>query len=98
ILLVTLNRPRDLNCINMDGHIELDAVWRWLDEEPSLSVGILTGEGRAFSAGADLKGRTPSDLPSFAVTLTDSQNSTTKTSRANHASCLPPASVGSRAA
>jgi enoyl-CoA hydratase/carnithine racemase len=57
VILVTLNRPRDLNCINLAGHVELDAVWTFLDEEPSLSVGILTGAGRAFCAGADLKGK-----------------------------------------
>ncbi|KAJ5787549.1 hypothetical protein N7457_002539 [Penicillium paradoxum] len=55
ILLVTLNRPRDLNCINTQGHADLHEVWEWLDEEPSLRVGILTGTGRAFCAGADLK-------------------------------------------
>lgn len=56
VLLVTLNRPRDLNCINSQGHAELHEVWEWMDEEPSLRVGILTGTGRAFCAGADLKG------------------------------------------
>lgn len=56
VLLVTLNRPRDLNCINGAGHVELDAVWSWMDREPSLRVGIVTGAGRAFCAGADLKG------------------------------------------
>ncbi|GFF30688.1 transcriptional adapter 2 [Aspergillus udagawae] len=55
ILLVTLNRPRDLNCINTTGHQELNSIWHWLDDEPSLRVGILTGTGRAFCAGADLK-------------------------------------------
>ncbi|KAJ5666932.1 Mevalonyl-coenzyme A hydratase sidH [Penicillium macrosclerotiorum] len=57
ILLVTLNRPRDLNCINSQGHSDLHDVWEWLDEEPSLRVGIITGKGRAFCAGADLKGK-----------------------------------------
>lgn len=55
ILLVTLCRPKDLNCIDSAGNAELDAVWTWLDHEPSLRVGIVTGEGRAFCAGADLK-------------------------------------------
>lgn len=57
VLLVTLNRPRDLNCINAQGHADLHDVWEWMDEEPSLRVGILTGKGRAFCAGADLKGK-----------------------------------------
>lgn len=55
-LLVTLNRPKDLNCINLDGQAELETIWSWLDEEPGMSVGIITGAGRAFCAGADLKG------------------------------------------
>ncbi|CAG8020712.1 unnamed protein product [Penicillium olsonii] len=55
VLLVTLSRPRDLNCINAQGHADLHSVWEWLDEEPSLRVGVLTGQGRAFCAGADLK-------------------------------------------
>ncbi|CAG8307687.1 unnamed protein product [Penicillium salamii] len=55
VLLVTLTRPRDLNCINAQGHADLHSVWEWLDAEPSLRVGILTGQGRAFCAGADLK-------------------------------------------
>ncbi|KAJ5194168.1 Crotonase core [Penicillium cf. griseofulvum] len=55
VLLVTLNRPRNLNCISTQGHADLHAVWEWLDEEPSMRVGILTGKGRAFCAGADLK-------------------------------------------
>ncbi|KAM0708313.1 hypothetical protein Q7P35_004964 [Cladosporium inversicolor] len=55
VLLVRLNRPKDLNCINQDGHAELDIIWSWLDAEPTLNVGIITGTGRAFCAGADLK-------------------------------------------
>jgi enoyl-CoA hydratase/carnithine racemase len=57
VLLVRLNRPKDLNCINQDGHVELDKIWKWLDAEPTLNVGVITGTGRAFCAGADLKGK-----------------------------------------
>ena len=56
VLLVRLNRPKDLNCINGEGTAELDKIWKWLDAEPALTVGIITGTGRAFCAGADLKG------------------------------------------
>ena len=55
-LLVRLNRPKSLNCINGEGHAELEQIWAWLDAEPTLRVGIITGTGRAFCAGADLKG------------------------------------------
>jgi len=55
ILLVTLNRPKSLNCININGHHELQAIFKWMDNEPSIRCGIVTGTGRAFCAGADLK-------------------------------------------
>lgn len=55
ILLVTLNRPKQLNCINSEMHSGLDALFKWFDNEPSLRCGIVTGTGRAFCAGADLK-------------------------------------------
>ncbi|KAK3114118.1 hypothetical protein LTR53_007903 [Teratosphaeriaceae sp. CCFEE 6253] len=58
VLLVRLNRPKDLNCINIEGHAELHQIWQWMDAEPELNVGVITGTGRAFSAGADLKGAT----------------------------------------
>ena len=56
VLLVTFSRPKDLNCIDSAGNAELDQIWQWLDNEPSLRIGIVTGKGRAFCAGADLKG------------------------------------------
>ncbi|MCJ1335622.1 hypothetical protein MMC09_000894 [Bachmanniomyces sp. S44760] len=55
ILLVTLNRPKSLNSITRSGHIELDSIWKWYDAEPSLRCAVITGRGRAFCAGADLK-------------------------------------------
>lgn len=36
-------------------HWALHNLFLWLDNEPSLLVAILTGSGRAFCAGADLK-------------------------------------------
>ncbi|KAI9839255.1 MAG: hypothetical protein M1819_003249 [Sarea resinae] len=55
ILLVTLNRPTALNAVNIQGHVELDAVWTWFEGEETLRVGIVTGNGRAFCVGMDLK-------------------------------------------
>ncbi|KAH8597306.1 ClpP/crotonase-like domain-containing protein [Bisporella sp. PMI_857] len=64
ILLITLNRPKDLNCISVPGHYELHALYTWFDAEPSLRVAILTGTGRAFCAGADLKEWNKDNKPS----------------------------------
>lgn len=50
-----MDRPQDLNAMSTAAQWEMDSVWKWLDSEPNLSVAIITGTGRAFSAGADLK-------------------------------------------
>ncbi|KFZ03727.1 hypothetical protein V502_10710 [Pseudogymnoascus sp. VKM F-4520 (FW-2644)] len=55
ILLVIINRPQVLNCIGTRGDQELTALFSWLDSEPSLRCAIITGAGRAFCAGGDLK-------------------------------------------
>lgn len=53
--MVRMDRPKDLNAMSTTGQWEMDSVWKWFDQEPRLSVAIITGTGRAFSAGADLK-------------------------------------------
>ncbi|KAI0469584.1 enoyl-hydratase [Xylaria cf. heliscus] len=55
ILLVTLNRPKQLNAIPRPQHVALDRLWVWYDAEPSLRCAVITGTGRAFCAGQDLK-------------------------------------------
>ncbi|KAK5991509.1 Mevalonyl-coenzyme A hydratase sidH [Cladobotryum mycophilum] len=55
ILLVTINRPKQLNSIRREMHFQLDSLWKWYDAEPSLRCAVITGAGRAFCAGADLK-------------------------------------------
>lgn len=55
ILVVAINRPKQLNSLTVEASYELDKVFRWFDNEPSLRVAVLTGEGKAFCVGADLK-------------------------------------------
>lgn len=51
-----MSREKDLNCTSSAAVLEMTAVFRWFDAEPTLTVAILTGAGkRAFSTGADLK-------------------------------------------
>ncbi|KAM0304293.1 hypothetical protein HYE67_002039 [Fusarium culmorum] len=55
VMLVVFNRPKALNSMTSDGEYELEALWEWYDNEPSLRCAIVTGAGRAFCAGMDLK-------------------------------------------
>ena len=56
IAYVTLNRPDKLNAMNADMHRELGEIWQDFQNDNSLRVAILSGNGRCFSAGADLSG------------------------------------------
>ncbi len=55
ILWMTLNRPDVLNAANQRLHTELVEVWRTIDRDPDVHVVVVTGAGRAFSAGGDLQ-------------------------------------------
>ena len=54
ILKITINRPEKYNALDSAGHRELTYVWREVDDDPDVDVVILTGAGKAFSAGGDL--------------------------------------------
>jgi enoyl-CoA hydratase len=55
ILLITINRPDKLNATNQRLHWELTQVWAVVDADPKTRVAVITGAGRAFSAGGDLE-------------------------------------------
>lgn len=52
---ITLNRPDALNALDDELNGELWTVWEDFARDESLDVGILTGAGKAFCSGADLK-------------------------------------------
>lgn len=54
IALITLNRPEVLNATNERLHWELTQIWRDIDQDPDVRAAVVTGAGRAFSAGGDL--------------------------------------------
>ena len=54
LLTITLNRPASLNAVNLDMHQELADVFIYAAADPHSDVIVLTGAGRAFSAGGDL--------------------------------------------
>ncbi len=54
--MVTLNRPKALNALNLDMFQELDNLFNELIEASRVRVLIITGEGdKAFAAGTDIK-------------------------------------------
>jgi enoyl-CoA hydratase/carnithine racemase len=55
LLVVTINRPEVLNALHPAANRELAEVFDDFEADPDLWVAIVTGAGRAFSAGNDLK-------------------------------------------
>ncbi len=55
IAYVTLNRPEALNSLDDELNGALWEVWSDFNQDDAVDVAILTGAGKAFSAGADLK-------------------------------------------
>ena len=53
--LIRLNRPDRLNAMDQASMDDLHALVGRLSLEPALRAVVITGTGRAFSAGADLK-------------------------------------------
>lgn len=63
VLLITLNRPDQMNAINTDLAQGLLAAVRQLDERDDLTAGVVTGAGRGFCSGMDLKAFAQSGPP-----------------------------------
>ena len=53
--LVTLSRPEALNAIDVRMRVELDLILDQIRRDDRIRVVIITGEGRGFSAGGDLR-------------------------------------------
>jgi len=63
IMIITLNRPDAMNAVNQALSDQLAKSLDELDNNQDVSVGILTGAGRGFCAGMDLKEFVVSGLP-----------------------------------
>jgi enoyl-CoA hydratase/carnithine racemase len=53
IRIVRFNRPEQLNAVNDDVHLALAKVFPQLSADGDARVAVITGNGRAFSAGGD---------------------------------------------
>ena len=59
VAVVTLNRPDSLNALNAEVMSELASLAAEIDQNSDIAVTVLTGAGRAFAAGADIKEMQP---------------------------------------
>lgn len=53
IRVIRINRPDDLNAVNPGVHRGLAEVWPMIDADVEARAVVITGKGRAFSAGGD---------------------------------------------
>jgi len=66
---ITLNRPEVYNALNDEITFELQNAFREVEKDDAIRVVILTGEGKAFCAGQDLKASSEADKRSFIDSL-----------------------------
>ena len=55
IATITYNRPESLNAINGQLREDLNKAWETFRNDDEAWIAIVTGSGRAFSVGADIK-------------------------------------------
>lgn len=55
VALITLNRPKELNALNRQLMTEISDALKELDNDDEVRVIVITGNERAFAAGADIK-------------------------------------------
>jgi enoyl-CoA hydratase/carnithine racemase len=55
VAVVTLNDPEKLNAVGPHNHWQLEDIWLSLGRDESIKVIVVTGAGKAFSAGGDIK-------------------------------------------
>ena len=63
VLLITLNRPDARNAVNLGVAEGIASALEELDGDDDLTVGVLTGAGKGFSAGMDLKAFVTGERP-----------------------------------
>ncbi|MSO53876.1 MAG: hypothetical protein EXQ90_01900 [Rhodospirillales bacterium] len=66
VMLITLNRPKSLNALSKDLLVEVATALREADADDAIRVVVLTGNEKAFSAGADIKEMPTGHMPMWA--------------------------------
>lgn len=60
-----MNQPGKLNPLSTQTLLDLEQAARWFDDQPEVRVVVVSGEGRAFCAGADLETFTPENFEAY---------------------------------
>ena len=74
VVVITLNRPDSLNAINRQLRRELGEAILRFDHDEDARVAIITGAGRAFSSGRDLKERAEDNAAGIQARAADSMS------------------------
>ncbi|MEA3487475.1 MAG: enoyl-CoA hydratase/isomerase family protein [Thermodesulfobacteriota bacterium] len=75
---IKLNRPKVLNAMNKQLWLDFQAALEDVKNDPDVKVLIITGEGRAFSTGADLKDSKDRSLEDYRDYLVELQEASRK--------------------
>ena len=76
--IIRLNRPEVLNAMNKELWLDLQQALEDVQSDPNIKVLIFTGEGRAFSTGADLKESKDRTVEAYRDYLTQLQETSRK--------------------
>lgn len=63
VLVITINRPEQRNAVNKAVSAGIAAAIRQLEDDDTLTIGVLTGAGKGFCAGMDLGAFARGELP-----------------------------------
>lgn len=74
VAAITLNRPQALNAFTPQMNSELQDALKDADQDKTIRCFLLTGSGRAFCAGQDLKSRTREQRGSLGASLREKYN------------------------
>jgi 2-(1,2-epoxy-1,2-dihydrophenyl)acetyl-CoA isomerase len=74
VATITLNRPQAMNAFTIQMNGEMQQALKDADDDKSVRCIVLTGAGRGFCAGQDLKGRTPDKKGSLGASLRERYN------------------------
>jgi len=71
VATITLNRPERLNAVGDGMHEELEDIFGRINSDDEVNAIILTGAGRAFCAGGDIRGMASGPAPADGASTTN---------------------------